>query len=217
MLCAFLCLVVCFLILQVQVMAQVIQSETNPITADPVVTTTTSNASVVTPTPVPNKRADRTLTQAYRDTFKLLSEPNDCSSFYGGPKIALLVLNEFFSKLRKEKLPDHVALTMSGKAVYVLNTEAKVRFRVFEQTVVNESGSFYLRHGPMGSRIPNIGSFLPATRSARALTLLHELGHMIRSPSGKWLIQDDGNNSEKSRRNTEMIENACRDQLKTLQ
>lgn len=209
MLCAFLCLVVCFLILQGQVIAQVAQSETNPTATDP------AGVSAV-PTPVANKRADRTLTQAYRDTFKLLSEPNDCSSFYGGSKSALIVLNEFFSKLRKEKLPDHVAFAMSGKAVYVLNNEAKVRFRVFEQTVLNESGSFYLRHGPMGSRIPNVGSYLPATRSARALTLLHELGHMIRSPSGRWLLQDDGNDSEKSRRNTEMIENACRDQLKTL-
>jgi hypothetical protein len=209
MFCAFFCLVVCFLILQVQVMAQVAQSETNPTTTDPAVAS-------AAPTPVPNKRADRTLTQAYHDTFKLLSEPNDCSLFYGGPKIALTVLNEFFSKLRKEKLPEHVTFTMSGKAVYVQNNETKVRFRVFEQTVLNESGSFYMRHGPMGSRIPNVGSFMPATRSARALTLLHELGHMIRSPSGDWLLQDDGNNSEKSRRNTEMIENACRDQLKPL-
>jgi Zn-dependent peptidase ImmA (M78 family) len=169
------------------------------------------------PAQVINKRADRILKQAYSDTFKLLSTLNDCSRFYGGPEVALTVLNEFFRKMRKEKMPENVTFTMSGKTIYVLNLEVRAQFRMFEQTVVNDSGSFYIRNGPMGIRIPNVGSFLPATRSARALTLLHELGHLIRSPSGEWLLEDDGNDFERSRRNTDRVEKVCNRQLKRLQ
>ena len=206
MLFGFVCLVVLCVILQAQVLAQKVESESAPAVEIP--------AKV--PTPVTNKRADRTLQQAYSDTFKLLSTANDCSTFYGGPGVALTVLNEFFRKLRKEKLPENVTFTMSGKAINVLNLEVRARFRLFDQTVLNESGSFYVRSGPKGIRIPNIGPFLPATRSSRALTLLHELGHLIRSPSGEWLLQDDGDNFKKSRQNTDTVEKACRSQLKAL-
>jgi hypothetical protein len=207
MLCCFIGLVVWCFILQAQVLTKLIDPESSPARETP----------EVIPTPVTNKRADRTLNQAYSDTFKLLSESNECSNFYGGPAVAVTVLNEFYGRLRKAKLPESIAFSMHGKALYVLNVEVKAKFRVFEQTVVNQAGSFYIRNGPMGIHIPNVGSFLPATRSARALTLLHELGHMIRSPSGEWLLQDDGNDSERSRRNTAVVQSACNDQLKALQ
>jgi hypothetical protein len=206
MLCAFICFFVFCVILQVQVSAQATDTESSPSPA----------AAEVMPTPIANKRADRILKQAYRDTFRLLSESNDCSRFYGGSRIAITVLNEFFAKLRKRRLPENVSFTMAGKSVYVFNVEAKVRFRLFDEILLNERGSFYMRFGPMGTRVRNMGSFLPASRSARALTLLHELGHLIRSPSGQWLLQDDGNNFEKSRRNTEMVEQACREELRML-
>jgi len=42
-------------------------------------------------------KKDWDLNQAYTDVFEILSEQNTCSSFYGGPRVAITVLNDFFS------------------------------------------------------------------------------------------------------------------------
>jgi hypothetical protein len=54
------------------------------------------------------------------------------------------------------------------------------------------------------------------TRPARALILLHELGHLIRGEDGKWLLPDDGNDDRQSRANTQRVQAVCRAQLATL-
>jgi hypothetical protein len=169
------------------------------------------------PTPVANKRADRILNEAYRDTFEVLEKSNTCSDFFGGPAAAVTVLNELFSNLKKDKLPRYVTFTMKGRTLYLKNVRTNVYFRVFEKTLLNENGPFYWRRtGSPETRIPNVGSFSPGTREARALTLLHEMGHLIRAPSGGWLIPDDGSDSEKSRSNTQKIQGICGTELKTL-
>ena len=48
------------------------------------------------------------------------------------------------------------------------------------------------------------------------LMLLHELAHLIAGPDGRWLIPDDGNNQELSRKNTLLVEARCRDQIKEI-
>jgi hypothetical protein len=166
------------------------------------------------PGPVLNKIADKALNRAYSDTFKVLSETNRCSEFFGGPRSAITVLNRFFSKLRKEKLPAYVTITMTGKTLYVTDALSGAHFRLFEKTLLNEEGAFYQRKSVSPDlRVASVGSFLPATRPARSLTLLHELGHMIRSPTGEWLLLDDGYDAEKSRRNTETIQRECKSEL----
>jgi hypothetical protein len=170
------------------------------------------------PTPVANKSADRILKDAYRDTFEVLEKMNTCSEFFGGPAAAVTVLNELFSNLRKDKLPRYITFTMTGRTLYLKNTRTNVSFRVFEKTLLNENGPFYQRrNGSPEIRVANVGSFSPATRAARALTLLHEMGHLIRAPSGEWLLPDDGNDSEKSKRNTQKIQRVCSTELKTLE
>jgi hypothetical protein len=198
MFCGVISLVTVLLILQIKTMAQ-------------------DALPLPLPTPVADKPADRILKEAYRDTFAVLQKSNTCSDFFGGPAAAVTVLNELFSNLRKDKLPGSVSFTMTGKTLYVKNIRTNVYFRVFEKTLLNENGSFYRRRtGSPETRIPNVGSFSPATREARALTLLHEMGHLTRAPSGGWLIPDDGNDSEMSRSNTQRIQRICITELKTL-
>ena len=173
-------------------------------------------APVALPTPVSTKAADRALKEAYLDTFKVLSEANPCSDFYGGSAVAITALNELFARVRKEKLPYYIAFAMRGRYTFVFNVPSKASFRRFDQILLNSDGSFYQRSFSPEHRIPNIGPFSPATRRARSLSLLHELGHMIRSSKGNWLIPDDGYDVDKSRRNTEIIGNACNAKLRAL-
>jgi hypothetical protein len=169
------------------------------------------------PTPLPDRIADRTLMRTYDDTFKLLSQKNTCSDFYGGPVVAITVLNQFVTKLRKERMADDVTFSMRGKGTYVLDSPSGASYRLFEDTLVNTDGGFYQMRSVYRQRhMQNLGPFAPATRPARALGFLHELGHLIRSLGGRWLIADDGQDREKSRLNTEIIEKACDTQLRSL-
>jgi len=175
------------------------------------------SVAVALPTPLLANSADSALQKAYADTFNALKAGDSCSEFYGGPEIAITVLNEFFTKIKKAALPEYVTVTMRGKSLNVFNIPSKASFRLFEQNLVNMNGSFYQRQRSIPDhRVPNIGSFPPATRSARALSLLHELGHLIRSPDGQWLIPDDGDDVVKSRRNTQLIEKICNKALRAL-
>jgi hypothetical protein len=66
-------------------------------------------------------------------------------------------------------------------------------------------------------RFPSdVGSFAPGSRPARALILLHELGHLIQGDDGDWLIPDDGRDGWQSKANTLRVEQVCRAQLETL-
>jgi len=176
-----------------------------------------SVVAIALPTPLPTNSADSALQKAYADTFNVLRQPNTCSEFYGGPAIAITVLNEFFTKLKKARMSEYVAFSMKGKSIYVFNITSGASFRLFEKNLLNTNGAFYQRISASPEHhVPNIGSFLPATRPARALSLLHELGHLIRSPNGQWLIQNDGNDADKSRRNTQIIEKVCNTSLRAL-
>jgi hypothetical protein len=101
--------------------------------------------------------------------------------------------------------------------VRVVNNETGLTYRLFEKEEVNRRGAFYNRKRfPADPYIPRVGSFAPATPEARVLMLLHELGHLILSSEGKWLIPDDGNNASLSGRNTEKIEDECGEQIRSL-
>jgi hypothetical protein len=90
-------------------------------------------------------------------------------------------------------------------------------YRLFEKVTVNNDSSFYQRRVDDPVRFPpDVGSFPPGTRAARALILLHELGHLIRDANGAWLIPDDGYDDSRSQRNTLRIQQACRTQLWAL-
>lgn len=165
----------------------------------------------------PRFSTDAALQRAYTDVFNVLREPNACSDFYGGPTIATTVLKEYFASLSKERLPEYVAFLMRGKSINVYDLTGHVAFRLFETTVVNTEGAFYQgRTTSHEHRVPNIGPFLPGTRRARTLGLLHELGHLIRAADGQWLLPDDGNDPDKSRRNTRTIQKICEPALRRV-
>jgi hypothetical protein len=162
-------------------------------------------------------RKDWDLTQAYVDVFNILSDQNACSKFYGGPRMATTVLNDFVPRVKTKALLREVSFEMVGMSRLIHNPNTGASYRVFEKTLVNSNGSFYQRRQDVMHKFPSdVGNFAPGSRQARALILLHELGHLIQGENGDWLIPDDGYDGPQSRANTLRVQDACRTQLKTL-
>ena len=162
-------------------------------------------------------KKDWDLTRAYSDVFKILSDQNDCSSFYGGSHVATTVLNDLFTRVKPQPLSSEVSFQMAGRPRLMRDDATGVRYRMFDTAMVNSEGSFYKRRPLMSGRFPaDVGIFSPGTRRARALILLHELGHLIEGEDGTWLLPDDGLDGPKSKANTLRVQQACQAQLKTL-
>lgn len=169
------------------------------------------------PTPVNLNGADSLLLRAYRDVFEMLSKPNECSEFYGGSQTAVLVLNKFVVRITKSQLPNGVSFMMKGRIVSGGSQDSETRYRLFERAIINTNGAFYQTKAfESQPSVPPIGTFPAGTRSARALILLHELGHLIEGRDHNWLIRDDGMQSGLSRRNTELVQHVCRQKLDLL-
>ena len=165
----------------------------------------------------PIAKKDWDLKQAYTDVFEILSEQNTCSSFYGGPRVAITVLNDFFSVVKAQPLPRDISFQMMGRPRLLRERVTGVRYRLFDTAMVNTQGSFYQRRTDSLHNFPSdVGSFRPGTRRARALIFLHELGHLIENEDGTWLLPDDGLDGWQSKANTLRVEQACQEQLKTL-
>jgi hypothetical protein len=62
----------------------------------------------------------------------------------------------------------------------------------------------------------DVGNFAPGSRGARALILLHELGHLIQGEDGDWLLPDDGFNGTQSKANTLRVQQVCAKELQAL-
>lgn len=180
---------------------------------------TTTTAAALVPPPLEIGRKDGTYKSAYHDVYHILSGPNPCSSFFGGPQTAVEVLNNLFSKLEVTRLPNaKVSMTMFGRTHSVRNARTGASYRLFERAVINTTGPFYQKKfSPSDPFVPNVGSFQPNTREARAAILLHEMGHLLQGPDGEWLLPNDGTSDEQSRKNTAEIEKRCGEQIKELQ
>ncbi len=159
---------------------------------------------------------DSRMKVAYQDALQILSAANQCSDFYGGPRIAPSVLNELVAQVRYSYLPIETSFEMKGSATYVKDVRTGATFRRFETVIVNYNGSFFRDRGPDFRHLPRVGSFSANSRAARVLVLLHELGHMIRRSNGNWLIPDDGRQSYQSNQNTRLIERTCANELRLL-
>jgi hypothetical protein len=175
-------------------------------------------AAFPVPTPLVIARKDATYKSAYHDVYHILSEPNPCSSFFGGPLAAVEVLNNLFSELETTRLSStKTSMVMSGPTRRVINARTGVNYRLFEKAVINTSGPFYQRKLSSSTPlVPNVGSFEPDTREARATILLHELGHLLQGANGQWLLPNDGESDEQSKKNTSTIEERCGEQIKEL-
>jgi hypothetical protein len=168
------------------------------------------------PPPLVLPKRDFEVVQAYADVFKILSDQNTCSSFYGGPRPATIVLNSFIPAVESHRLTREVMFKMSGRPQMRQDPVSGVSYRLFEKVTVNNDSSFYQRRDYWVRFPSDVGNFPPGTRAARALILLHELGHLIQDTNGAWLIPDDGYDDSVSHQNTLRVQQACRKQLKAL-
>jgi len=106
---------------------------------------------------------------------------------------------------------------MAGMSRLLHDDASGASYRLFERTMVNTNGSFYQRRAdPMRKFPSDVGDFAPGSRQARALILLHELGHLIQGEGGEWLLPDDGHDGMRSQANTLRVQQACRRQLDAL-
>jgi hypothetical protein len=169
------------------------------------------------PPPLVVTKKDWNINQAYSDVFKILSNQNPCSNFYGGPRTATTVLNGLVIRVKSQPLLREVSFQMAGSPRIIRDPASGASYRLFEKTTVNINGSFYQRRTePMRKFPSDVGNFAPGSRAARALILLHELGHLILGENGAWLIPDDGFNGEQSKANTLRVQQVCRKELNAL-
>lgn len=170
------------------------------------------------PAPLARLSGDEVFRQAYADVYGILSTDNGCSRFYGGAAPAAYVFNQLAAKFKSERAGgSNLAGQMAGEVTLITHAPTGLKFRLFEKAVLNTAGAFYRRQGDKSDdRVPRIGSYAPDTREARALILLHELGHVVKGHGGGWLLEDDGKEADVSERNTDLVETHCGAQLKAL-
>ena len=169
------------------------------------------------PTPLDLSDVEVIDRSSYSDVFRILSFGNSCSEYFGGPRLALTAFNKLSLQLRRRALGHGpVGIMMSGSYTVYHDTMTGETYRLFDEAVVNSNGPFGSRvRNPLAGRL-QVGRFPAETRQARALILLHELGHLVAAPGGAWLLPDDGGNARQSERNTETVETRCLKQLLAL-
>jgi hypothetical protein len=156
------------------------------------------------------------LERAYVDAFSILKSENSCSEFFGGSP-AIAALNELAQQIRPTHLDRRIGIRMTGETTIVTSALTGFTFRLFARAEVNLDGPFYAAKLPSIRRsTPRIGPFEPNTRETRVTTVLHELGHLIQKPDGKWVLPNDGNNSGESEENTRRVLNVCGEQIRAL-
>lgn len=206
--------IICILLLPTgQAQGQQANSESRTVPIDEVAV-----PSEELPRPLVFTKKDWDLTQAYIDVFRILSSPNTCSEFYLGPRTATAVLNGFVMRVKSQPLLREVSFQMVGNPRLIRDPATGSLYRFFERAMVNTNGSFYQRRAdPMRKFPSDVGTFSPGSRAARALILLHELGHLIQGDNGDWLIPDDGHNGVQSKANTLLVQQVCHKELNALQ
>jgi hypothetical protein len=169
------------------------------------------------PTPLDISTEEVANRGSYADVFKILKQENSCSDFFGGPRLALTAFNRLALQLRSRRLGARsLGVRMSGGYTVFKNTVTGETYRLFDEAVINSDGPFATRiAGPRATRL-QIGRFPVETRQAKALILLHELGHLVAAPGGGWVLPDDGSDARQSERNTEAVESRCVKQLLAL-
>lgn len=169
--------------------------------------------------PVPTPLDARNLADkdSYADVIRILREDNKCSRFFGGPALAVEAFNQFARQLGNGRLGNPtVAIRMSGGYTRYMNHETGASYRLFQEATINRDGPFGPRPTSMTAARLQVGRYSAYTPQARALVLLHELGHLVQGPSGDWLLPNDGNNTALSERNTKEVEAHCIEQLKGI-
>ncbi|MDT4897603.1 MAG: hypothetical protein QOH25_2680 [Acidobacteriota bacterium] len=156
--------------------------------------------------------------KTYLDAYAILQKNNSCSYFFGGPRIATGVLNSLHPRLKAISLRENqIGITMFGPTTLVTNFQTGASYRLFKEAVVNLTGPFYrvVDYHSQGL-FRKSGHYSANTREARVLMLLHELGHLLSGPNGRWLLPDDGNSRSQADANTTTIMDKCSEQINSL-
>jgi hypothetical protein len=167
------------------------------------------------PAPTPLDLSSEVLADkpSYTDVFGVLKDDNACSQFFGGPRLAVTVFNQFARQLRPKRLgAGKIGVAMTGEYTNYQDVRTGAAYRLFENASLNSEGPFRSKEA---ARM-RVGSFAAESRQGRALMLLHELGHLIRGKDGRWLLPNDGGDAALSERNTSEVESHCRAELHAL-
>jgi len=171
-------------------------------------------AAAPAPTPLDLSSEDVADRPSYTDVFSVLKQENECSRFFGGPRLAVTVFNQFTRQLRPRRLGSGaIALAMTGEYTNYQDMTTGASYRLFEEASLNSEGPFRSKKEAARMRV---GSFPAESRQGRALMLLHELGHLIRGKDGRWLLPNDGGDAALSESNTKEVESRCRTELLAL-
>ena len=179
----------------------------------------TASASLVAPAP-PLDLPERPslLDKAYLDAYAIVSENNSCSGFFGGPRMATVALNALRPRLQTAVLLNNVGIAMHGQIINGTDAKTGLRYRLFQKSQVNLSGPFFRSASNLTQGFyRSIGRYPANTRRARALMLLHELGHLVPSGGGRWLLPDDGNDPVRVAANTDTVMDTCGEQIDSLE
>lgn len=171
--------------------------------------------AVAAPAPTPLNLSSEEVADkpSYSDVFRVLKDDNACSRFFGGPRLAVTVFNQFTRQLRLRRAgTNKVGVVMSGDYTNYQDSTTGDAYRLFDKASLNSDGPFRSKDAAW----MRVGSFQAETRQAKALMLLHELGHLIRGKDGKWLLPNDGGDAVLSENNTKAVEKHCRDELLAL-
>lgn len=175
-------------------------------------------AEPFTPPPLAPLPEDEALRVAYLDAYRILSDENSCSAFYGGAAASLAVLNRMVGAIRTEKLDKvGVGMRMSGEVTYVKDSRTGAQFRLFGKMTLNTRGIFYDQtrfRAPLGRDDPLLVQ--SDVRQMRVTVLLHELAHLVEGPDGRWLIPNDGGDARQSFLNTRAVMERCGRHVKSL-
>jgi len=159
---------------------------------------------------------DNIFNSAYHDALTILSGSNRCSEFFGG-RATVDIFNQMIAITRKDFFSEKIGIRMWGATVNILNAPTNRRYRLFEKVDLNGNGPFYRsKYSGSDRLLPGVGTYQPATKEVRVLMLLHELGHTVKTDEGKWLLPNDGEDEELSRRNSMKVEQVCGEEISKL-
>ncbi len=182
---------------------------------------TAAPASLASSSATPRELA--ILAEAYADARALLEGDDECSNFFGGTEKATQVFDQLAAQLEIESNENpSLGILMGGGYSNIQDMKSGASFRLFSKARINRKGPFFQKMGPSNDfERKSISPFertasITGSREARALMLLHELGHLIRGADGKWLLPNDGYDRTLSIRNTNLVEEKCGDKLKTI-
>jgi hypothetical protein len=155
--------------------------------------------------------------KAYADAYTILSENNACSNFFGGPRLATVVLNALRLRLETALVQSNVGIIMSGQIISATDAGTGLAYRLFKKAQVNLTGPFFRSANSQSQAFfRSIGRYPANTRKARVLMLLHELGHLVPGADGRWLLPDDADDHVQVHINTDTVMARCAEQLESL-